>query len=331
MGSERNIALTTRLHALLRRLITSGLLTLILCVAYSGAMTVVAPGFSSWENAGNVLDAMLPLMVVATGQTIVLMTAGIDLSVTSIIALTSVLGAWVITADDGWLSGSVFAVPIGMMVMIGTGALLGAINGGCIAWLRLPPFMMTLTSMIFVSGLAVWLTQSEPISNLPPSFLAIGKHTWIAATVTCLVSLAAHLMLTRTLLGMRLRNLGHNRAAATVAGVRVAKVTLLAYILCGVYAAIASILIMGQLETGSPVQWENNLLDVIGATVIGGTSLYGGRGSVAWTFAGVLLLTLIDNSLNLMGLSHFTIMMAKGGVILVAALLDSWRTRMESQ
>jgi ribose/xylose/arabinose/galactoside ABC-type transport system permease subunit len=141
----------------------------------------------------------------------------------------------------------------------------------------------------------------------------------------------AQLILKRTLLGMNLRNLGHNPQAARVAGVRVKRVTLLAYVLCGLYAGIASILITAQLETGSPVQWENNLLDVIGAAVIGGTSLYGGRGSVVWTFSGVLLLTLIDNSLNLINLSHFTIMMAKGAVILVAALLDTVRNRMEGK
>ena len=101
----------------------------------------------------------------------------------------------------------------------------------------------------------------------------------------------------------------------------------MAYVFCGVCAAIASVLITGQLETGSPVQWENNLLDVIGATVIGGTSLYGGRGNVLWTTSGVLLLALIDNSLNLLNLSYFAIMMAKGGVIQLAALLDALRHR----
>jgi ribose/xylose/arabinose/galactoside ABC-type transport system permease subunit len=134
-------------------------------------------------------------------------------------------------------------------------------------------------------------------------------------------------LLSRTLLGIGLVAVGHNPRTARVSGVHVAGVTILAYVLCGACAGIASVLITGQLETGSPVQWENNLLDVIGATVIGGTSLFGGRGSVFGTACGVLLLTLIDNSLNLLNLSHFTIMMAKGGVILLAALLDTLRHR----
>ena len=134
-------------------------------------------------------------------------------------------------------------------------------------------------------------------------------------------------MLSYTLLGMRLRAVGNNAETARVSGIQVNRILIIAYVLCGACAAIASILITGQLETGSPTQWENNLLDVIGATVIGGTSLYGGRGNALWTVSGVLLLALIDNSLNLLNLSYFSIMMAKGAVILLAALLDSFRHR----
>lgn len=314
---------------MIRHLIQSGALTFLLCVAYCAVMAFAATGFASVENAANVLDAMLPLMLVATGQTIVLMTAGIDLSVTSIIALTSVMGAWLVTDDQGWLAGSPLATPVAVIVMVALGAFLGAINGGCVAWLKMPPFMVTLTTMMFVSGMAIWMTGSESIYNLPSSFLMLGKNPWIAAPLTLCFGLLAQFMLKRTLLGLNLRSLGHNPAAARVSGVHVERVTLIAYVLCGAYAAIASVVITSQLETGSPVQWENNLLDVIGAAVIGGTSLYGGRGSVLWTFGGVLLLTLIDNSLNLMNLSHFTIMMAKGGVILLAAMLDTVRNRLE--
>ena len=132
-------------------------------------------------------------------------------------------------------------------------------------------------------------------------------------------------MLSRSLLGLNLRAIGSNPKTAAVSGVAVSRVVVTAYVISGLCAAIAAVLITGELETGSPVQWENNLLDVIGATVIGGTSLYGGRGNVLWTAYGVLLLTLIDNSLNLLNLSYFTIMMAKGGVILLAALLDTLR------
>ena len=132
-------------------------------------------------------------------------------------------------------------------------------------------------------------------------------------------------------LGQRMRAIGGNVQTARVSGVPVGRTITLAYVLSGICAGLASVVITGQLETGSPVQWENKLLDVVGATVIGGTSLYGGRGNVIWTLAGVLLLELIDNSLNLLNMSHFTIMIVKGGVILLAAMLDTVRRRMTSQ
>ena len=313
------------------RIFQSGLLTLLLCVIYCAVMAPLASGFATPENFRNVLIAVLPLLVVATGQTVVLITAGIDLSVTSIVALTSVAGAALITSDGGPLAGSALATPAAIGLMIVLGALVGSINGSCVAWLRMPPFIVTLTTMMFISGLAIWATQSRSIYNLPDSFLVIGKNVWIAALVTVGVAVTIQLMLSRSLLGSGLRAVGSNAQTARVSGIHVHRVTLFAYIISGVCAGIASVLVTGQLETGSPVQWENSLLDVIGGTVIGGTSLYGGRGNVFGTACGVLLLVLIDNSLNLLNLSYFTIMMAKGGVILVAALLDTLRYRTVDQ
>jgi ribose/xylose/arabinose/galactoside ABC-type transport system permease subunit len=317
------------------RLLKSGLLSLLLCVVYGLTMGVVAPGFASFENLTNVLVAMLPLMVVATGQTVVLITAGIDLSVTSIIAVTSIAGAALVTGDDGRLIGfpqsEVWATPVAIIAMLAIGALVGLLNGGCVVWLKMPPFIVTLTVMMFVSGLAIWSTQSQSISDLPHSLLVFGKNAWLAGGIALTVGVGVQFLLSRSRMGSGLRAIGYNSQTALAAGVDVNRLVMLAYVVSGLCAAIASLLIIGQLETGSPVQWENNLLDVIGATVIGGTSLYGGRGHVVWTFFGVLLLTLIDNSLNLLNLSYFTIMMAKGGVILLAALLDTLRTRAEAR
>ena len=309
------------------RVIKSGWLTLILCGIYCILMAPLAPGFASVENARNVLFAMLPLLVVASGQTIVLIAAGIDLSVTSIIAITSVAGSAIITSDGGPIANSALAAPLAVAIMVLLGCFIGLANGFCIAWLRMPPFIVTLTSMMFLSGLAVWWTQSKSIHNLPSSFLVLGTNVWVALAIASIVVVGIQFVLSRTLFGIRLRAVGHNMETARVSGVHVTGIVISAYVLCGACAAIASVLITGQLETGSPVQWDNNLLDIIGATVIGGTSLYGGRGNVLWTASGVLLLALIDNSLNLLNLSYFTIMMAKGAVILLAALLDTLRHR----
>ena len=313
---------------MLRRAIQSEYLILFLCVAYFCAMAAFTPEFTSRGNLANIFSAMLPLLVVATGQTLVLITAGIDLSATSTIAMASVAGSMVMTAEGGLLAGSSLAAVSGVLIMLVVGAAIGALNGGLIAGFRMPPFIVTLTTMMFFSGFAIWLTQSQPIYELPGSFLFLGKNLWPTAGIVLVVAGCAQWTLTRTLLGRWIYAVGHNPRAALVSGVPNGRVIVLTYVLGGICAGIAAVLITGRLETGSPVHWRNNLLDVVGATVIGGTSLYGGKGKVAWTVFGVLFLTLIDNSLNLLNLSHFTIMMVKGGVILFAAVLDAARTKL---
>jgi ribose transport system permease protein len=310
------------------RLLRSEYLVLLLCAGWFLSVLPFTPGFASPENLANILSNMLPLLVVAIGQTFVLVSAGIDLSVTAIIAISSVTGAIVMNGDTGLLADSPLAVPAGLLAMMLTGTVVGAFNGVAVTRFQMPPFIVTLTTMMFVSGFAIWLTRSQNISNLPPGFNAIGGRTGLAFAVTLLVAAVAHVALRHTLYGRWLYAIGHNARAALVSGVPVRRITWLVYVASGVCAAIASILYTGRLETGSPVHGQRILLDVIGATVIGGTSLYGGRGKILWTLFGVLFLTLIDNSLNLLNLSHFTIMMVKGAIILLAALLDAMRNKM---
>jgi ribose transport system permease protein len=306
---------------------------LYLCLIYFVAMCVFTPAIASPENLSNVFSNMLPLLIVAVGQTIVLISGGIDLSATSIIALASVVGASVMTGDGGLLGGGAFAVSAGILVMLLTGGLIGLLNGAAITRLRMPPFIVTLTTMIFFSGFAIWLTQSRPIYNLPETFILIGKGTFLfvpyALLVALLVVIVAHVALSRTLFGRWLYAAGANAKTALISGAPVSRTVTLAYVASGACAAAASILYTGRLETGSPVLGQRILLDVIGAAVIGGTSLFGGKGKVMWTLYGVLFITLIDNSLNMLEQppSYFVIMMLKGTVILLAALLDTMRAR----
>ena len=309
------------------RLLRSEYLVLFLSLAYFLALVPFTPGLASSENLANILATLLPLFVVAMGQTLVLITGGIDLSVTSIIALASILGAAVMSGDHGWLAGSPLAVPLAILAMLGVGALVGLLNGIAVAGFRMPPFIVTLTAMMFWSGLAVWLTQSRNIGALPGGFNALGGRVWLALPLTAGLALAVHLMLGRSLWGRWLYAVGHNARASLISGVPVNGVIVSAYVASGGLAAAASVLYAGQAESGSPVLAQRLLLDIVGATVIGGTSLFGGRGKILWTLFGVLFLKLIDNSLNLLGLSHFTIMMVKGAVILFAALMDSVRSR----
>lgn len=306
--------------ALWRRALFSEFLVLWLCLAYFCALAPFAEGLTHPRNVQNIVGAALPLLLLAIGQTFVLISGGIDLSATATLALASVGGALAMKA-----SGSVAA---GLAVMLAIGLAIGFLNGALASRAGMPPFILTLTVMMFGSGLAIWLTQSKGVTGLPSAFAAIGRNFWIALPFTAVLAALAHLLLSRSLFGRWLHAVGHNARTAYISGVPVAAVTTGAYVVSGLCAAVAAALMTARLETGSPVLGQRLLLDVIGATVIGGTSLFGGKGKVLWTLWGVLFLVLVDNSLNLLGLSHFAIMMVKGTVILLAALLDSLRNKL---
>jgi ribose/xylose/arabinose/galactoside ABC-type transport system permease subunit len=309
------------------RLVRSEYIVLLMCGVLFAALAPFTPGLAAPENAANLFGSLAPLLIVALGQTIVLIAGGIDLSVTSIIALTSVAGASVMNSENGWLKDHPLAMPMGVSVMLLLGALVGAGNGFAVAKLRMPAFIVTLTTMMFFSGLAIWITKSKNIAGLPSAFTSLGNGLWIALSIASALALLTHALLSRSLFGRWLYVVGHNPRTAHVSGVPVDGVVIAAYVVSGFLAAAASVLYTARLETASPVLGQRILLDVIGATVIGGTSLFGGKGKVAWTICGVLFLTLLDNALNLRGLSHFSIMMVKGAVILFAALLDAMRNR----
>lgn len=323
------------LRALLRRAVLSEYLVFYLTAIYFLAVWPIVPEMASLSTAYNILTDMLPLLVVAIGQTFVLIVAGIDLSVTSIIALASVMGASVMTADGGYLGGTFLAVPGGILTFLLVGGVIGWFNGWTITRLGMPPIIVTLSGLMFFSGAAIWYTTghsaTSSIAGLPRSFVAIGQGDisgipnalWVALAV----GIAAHLLLSHTLFGRWLYAIGINRKAAEVSGVPVKTAILWAFVISGVCAAIASILYTGRLETGTPVLGQRILLDIIAAVVIGGTSLAGGKGKIVWTVGGVLFLVVIDMSLKLLGMSLFVVFAVKGAVILLAAIIDAVRQR----
>jgi len=339
-----------------------------LSLAYFVALLPFLPTLGTSANIANLLSNAWPLLVVALGQTFVMTIGGIDLSQGAVIGLTSTLGAavaataadpvilskapiWGVLISDagGILSGDVVAA---IVVMLLVGAVVGLINGALVAWLDMPPFMVTLVSLITVGAFAIWLTQSENIRNLPDAYVALGKgeivsvyvgpkeepqiprrqiHNLIgyAALIAIALAIALHLLLDRTAFGRQVVAVGANRKAAEIAGVPVRRIIILVFVLSSVCATVGAVLYSARLEAGRPTLGEGTfLLDVIGATVIGGTSLFGGKGKVIWTVFGVLFFVLLSNTLNLMNLSTFHIDMVKGGVILAAALLDVARTRL---
>jgi len=327
--------------------------------------TLVTPG-----NAVNVMSNMWPLLIVAIGQTFVLAIAGIDLSQGSVIAVTSVIGAalvtlvadpvvlskaplWgvMITENGGPLAGVTGGVFVAICVMIALAALIGLINGLAIAVLEMPAFMVTLVSMMTVSALAIYLTQSENIAQLPEGYVRLGKGDLVSVyfgvkdtsqlprkevfslitypmVIAVVMAIGAHILLNRTVFGRQVLAIGMNRKAAKISGVPVRRVIVLVFVVSSICAAIGGLLYSARLEAGRPTLGEGTfLLDVIGAAVIGGTSLFGGKAKILWTVFGVFFFVLLSSALSAMNLSAFQVDMVKGAVILGAALLDVLRTR----
>jgi ribose/xylose/arabinose/galactoside ABC-type transport system permease subunit len=309
------------------------------------------PKVFSERNFYNIMSNTWPLLAVAIGQTFVLIVAGIDLSQPSIMALTSVIGGAIMTSELNptlfsksplWgiflsekgspLAGSIWAVPIGILAMLIVGAFIGFINGVSVAIFKMPPFMVTLVSMMFFSAFAIYLPKTENIMGLPNAFIAICKtNIWIIPIFSMLiagvVAILAYFILSRTVFGRWLYATGVNLKASMISGVPTKRVILLAYVISGICAAVGSILYSSRLRAGRPTLGSNLLLDIVGANVIGGNSLFGGKGKVTWTLFGVLFFVFLANTLNLLNLDSFTIDMVKGGVILLAALFDVTRTR----
>jgi ribose/xylose/arabinose/galactoside ABC-type transport system permease subunit len=358
---------------LLRRLLISEYFILYLTVAYFLAVAIFFPALIEPRNLSNQLSNFWPLAAVAIGQTFVILIAGIDLSLGAIMGFTSVAGAIVMTgaADKLLLGGSPLwgtllseqggvlanqpgATIAAVVVVLVLGIAIGLINGTVIGRLKVPAFMMTLVSLIFLSSAAIWVTQSQNIVNLPDSFTNLGSGDLVSVyfgekatpeikrrdilpfvtypMVICVaLAIAAHLLLSRTVLGRQIYAVGNNPRAAAISGIPVERVVATVFMIAGFCAAVAAILYSARLEGGRPTLGGGSaLLDIIGATVIGGTSLAGGKGKIPWTLVGVLFFVLLSNTLNYMRLSAFHIDVVKGLIILGAALLDALRTRLSA-
>ncbi|MGA3266849.1 MAG: substrate-binding domain-containing protein [Verrucomicrobiota bacterium] len=286
----------------------------------------------TWGAAADIFTAMLPLAILATGQLLVLLLREIDLSMPGVMGLGAILAAAVMTrhGDGQWLSSL-----SGILVCLSIGALIGAFNGVCTAVVKMPSFIVTLVTMMTGGGAAVWyastLSDSVSIGGLPESFCTIGYGTCfgipIAFVLCAAVLLATMYILSRTIIGRWIYAIGHNPKTAQICGVPVKLVTIGAFVASGFCAALAAIIYTSRMESGSPTLGKDMLLDVIGAAVIGGVSLFGGRGTVRMVIVGVLFLSVLDKALQLMGLPFFIVLSVKGIAILAATFIDITRRR----
>jgi len=272
--------------------------------------------FFTADNLSNVMRQNAFPAVIAAGMTFVILTGGIDLSVGSIVALSGVLCADAIVNGVG--------VPAGVGIGVGVGVLVGLFNGIVVTRVRVAPFVVTLATMLIVRGAAFKYTDARTISGLPPGFATLSQ-SWSMALVLAIVFAVSWLLLMRTPFGRHVYATGGNRDAAWLSGVRVDRVLLKVYVLCGLGAGLAGVLVASRLSAGYPRAGELYELDAIAAVVVGGTSLMGGRGSIWGTLAGAFFIGILNTGLNLSHVRPYDQMMVKGAVFLAAASLDRWR------
>ena len=332
----------SRLSRVVRRILFSEYLVLGLTLLYMAVLWPFVPEILNPSNLEDIFLQVLPLFIAAIGLMFVLMVAQIDLSATSIMAMASVVGASIMTSQGGYLAGSAFAPVVAIVAFLAVGALIGALNGICTAYFGMPSFLVTLTTMMFFSGSAIWYTavhtdSGSSIGSLPAAFVGLGYGDLFrigdlfgipyAGLVTLAIAVGAHVVQSRSVFGKWLFAVGLNPQAAAISGVPVNRVIVWTFVISGLLSAIAAVIYTGRLEAGTPILGQRILLDIIGAAVIGGVSLFGGTGRVLGVFFGVLFLSVVDNGLQLLGLSLSSVYAIKGGVILFAAVTDAIRHR----
>lgn len=280
------------------------------------ALGLASNAFFTADNLANLLRQNAFPAIIAAGMTFTILTAGIDLAVGSVVGLSGVICADVLV--HGW--GLAAAITAALAV----GAAVGIVNGLIVTRIRIPPFIVTLAMMLVVRGIAYKYTDARTISDLPAGLAPLSRSLPMTA-VMALVFALSWLALERTAFGRHVYAIGGNEGAAWLSGVRVNRVLMAVYVVCGLCAGLAGVLVAARLNAGYPRAGELYELDAVAAVVVGGTSLFGGRGSIWGTLAGAFFIGILNNGLNLYDVSPYDQMIAKGVVLLAATSLDRWR------
>ena len=298
--------------------------SLVVLVALCVALSFLSPYFLSVSNLLNILLATATIGVLAIGATFVISAAGLDLSLGSVLGLSAVAGAFLVERLGlPWF----FAIP-GCMA---AGALAGYINGQLITRAAIPAFIVTLGMLGIARGAALVISDGQAIYGLPPEVVWLGQGRPFGVPVPALVflGLAAimHYVLAHTRFGRHTLVIGDNERAARATGIAVERHRRALYTLSGLMAGIAGLLFMARVNAGDPTAGLNYELTAITAAIIGGTNLFGGRGSIAGAAIGALIMGVLQNGLNLLAVQAYYQQMAIGGVLILAVWLDQWRAK----
>ncbi|WP_284312647.1 ABC transporter permease [Labrys miyagiensis] len=296
------------------------LVSMAFLIAILIALGFLAPNFFRYNNIMNVLLQASLLGLLATGMTVVMIVGGIDLSLPANTAISAVLGALAMKATGNWA--------LGALIMVGTGALIGSINGLAVARLKMIPFVVTLAMMTVISGTSVWITNSLSISQLPETFVDLfAARPFFRVPITVLVvavlAVIVSILMRSSIIGRWAYAVGINDRAARVARVPIERVVLASYVFSGLMAGITAILLTARLGSASANMGNDGVvLDVVSACVVGGVSIYGGSGRILGALLGALLITVLSNAMNLIGVSFYLSLVIKGVVIIAFVAAD---------
>jgi ribose transport system permease protein len=305
----------------------------LLCVGIS----LFSDKFLTVTNAWNVMRQISVNICISVGMTLVVLTAGIDLSVGSVLAFCGAVTAGLLKNGIELPSANVyieFTLLGSILAGVLTGAILGWFNGWVITRFKVPPFVATLAMLTIARGLTMLWTNGFPITGLGNKFAVMGTG-WLLGIpvpvwISLLVVLVAILLTRKTKLGRYIYAIGGNESAARLSGIRISKVKMTVYAIAGCLAAAGGLIVTSRLDAAQPNAGTSYELDSIAAVVIGGTSLSGGRGSIAGTVLGAIIIGVLNNGLVLLNVSPFWQQVVKGGVILLAVIIDKSGTK-ESQ
>lgn len=295
----------------------------VICILIS----IVSPQFLTVSNWTIIFTQVSINALLAFGATFVIITGGIDLSIGSIVAVSSVTAAMLAHPD---------AYPIILPILIAllAGLLIGAFNGFVITKSNIAPFIVTLGTMTIGRGLALILSNGRPVSNLSDSFIFIGSGTFLGIPLLIIVLIFTFILcsivLNKTILGRYIYAVGGNEQAARASGINVTRVKIAVYSISGLLAGLAGVLLTSRITTGQPNAGAGFELDAIAAVVIGGTSTTGGKGSMLGTLIGVLLIGVINNGLDLLNVTSYYQQVVMGIIIIGAVVLDSLNQKSNS-
>jgi ribose transport system permease protein len=285
----------------------------VLCVV----MSLLSETFLTGVNLVNIARQASALIITAVGMSFVVLSAGIDLSVGSIIGLCGTLAA-------GFIGFSHFSTPVAVILALLIGLGVGLTNGVIIAKVNIPPFITTLAMLSIARGVSLLYTGGGPIYNLPPDFIYLGREDILGIPISVVVMFVVIALgwftLSKTTFGRSVYAVGGNEEATRLSGLSTSRIKILIYGISGLTAGVSGVLLSARLASGQPTLGQGNELDAIAAVVLGGTSLFGGRGQLWGTIVGGLILSVLGNGLNLIGVSSFWQLVVKGVVLLAAVM-----------